>query len=144
MIPLLRAAHVQPMLAVTALVTALAVSAGRSFGAGWVCLAILSGQLFIGWSNDWLDRDRDVLASWSSMANAPSMLRASSARCDVALPETHKARARSNANAGQVAAPSERAHDVVMHRDAAGHVADRQERFHRRRRLASWRAHGYA
>jgi 4-hydroxybenzoate polyprenyltransferase len=61
-IPLLRASHVQPMLAVTALVTALAVAAGRGAGSVWVALAILSGQLFVGWSNDWLDRDRDVSA----------------------------------------------------------------------------------
>jgi 4-hydroxybenzoate polyprenyltransferase len=58
-IPLLRASHVQPMLAVTALVTALAVTAGRGAGSVWVGLAILSGQLFVGWSNDWLDRARD-------------------------------------------------------------------------------------
>jgi 4-hydroxybenzoate polyprenyltransferase len=61
-LPLLRAAHVQPLLAVTALVTALAVAAGRGAGSVWVCLAILSGQLFVGWSNDWLDRDRDRAA----------------------------------------------------------------------------------
>lgn len=62
MVPLLRAAHVQPMLAVTALVTALAVAAGRGAGSVWVCLALLSGQAFVGWSNDWLDRSRDVAA----------------------------------------------------------------------------------
>jgi 4-hydroxybenzoate polyprenyltransferase len=61
-VPLLRAAHVQPMLAVTALVTALAVAAGRGTGAVWVCLALLSGQAFVGWSNDWLDRGRDAAA----------------------------------------------------------------------------------
>lgn len=59
MIPLLRAAHVQPALAVTAMTTALAVSAGRGAAAAWVAAALLSGQLFVGWSNDWLDRDRD-------------------------------------------------------------------------------------
>ncbi len=65
MIPLLRASHVQPMLAVTALMTALALSAGRGRGTVWVTLAILSGQLFVGWSNDWLDRDRDRLSGRS-------------------------------------------------------------------------------
>ena len=59
MIPLLRAAHVQPAVAVTAMTTALAVSAGRGWSSVWVALALLSGQLFVGWSNDWLDRDRD-------------------------------------------------------------------------------------
>jgi 4-hydroxybenzoate polyprenyltransferase len=61
-VPLVRAAHVQPALAVTAFVTVVAVRAGRGAGAVWVCLAILAGQLFVGWSNDWLDRDRDVAA----------------------------------------------------------------------------------
>jgi len=58
-VPLLRAAHVQPAVAVTAMTTALAVSAGRGASSAWVAAALLSGQLFVGWSNDWLDRDRD-------------------------------------------------------------------------------------
>ena len=58
-IPLLRASHIQPAVAVTAMTTALAVSAGRGASSAWVALALLSGQLFVGWSNDWLDRDRD-------------------------------------------------------------------------------------
>lgn len=59
MIPLLRASHLQPAVAVTAMTTALAVSAGRGASSVWVALALLSGQLFVGWSNDWVDRDRD-------------------------------------------------------------------------------------
>jgi 4-hydroxybenzoate polyprenyltransferase len=59
---LLRASHLQPALAVTAMTTALAVRAGRGWGAIWVALAMLSGQAFVGWSNDWLDRDRDRAA----------------------------------------------------------------------------------
>lgn len=63
MVPLIRAAHVQPALAVTAMTTALGVAAGRSAGSAvWLCLAMLSGQLFVGWSNDWLDAGRDVAA----------------------------------------------------------------------------------
>lgn len=46
-------------MAVTAITTALAVSAGRGRGALWVALAVLAGQLSVGWSNDYLDRDRD-------------------------------------------------------------------------------------
>jgi len=61
-IPLLRACHLQPTVAVTAIATTLAVSAGRGFGSGWVALAVLSGQFSVGWSNDYLDRDRDRLA----------------------------------------------------------------------------------
>lgn len=62
MVPLLRAAHLQPTAGVTAMVTALALAAGRGSGAWWVAAAVLSGQLFVGWSNDWLDRSRDALA----------------------------------------------------------------------------------
>lgn len=62
MIPLARAAHIQPALAVTAMTTALGVAAGRGGSAVWLCLAMLSGQLFVGWSNDWLDAGRDVAA----------------------------------------------------------------------------------
>jgi 4-hydroxybenzoate polyprenyltransferase len=56
---LVRACHPEPSLAVTAITTALAVSAGRGAGAAWVAAALLSGQLSIGWSNDWIDADRD-------------------------------------------------------------------------------------
>ena len=62
MVPLLRAAHLQPAVAVTAMTTALGVAAGRGGSAVWLCLAMLSGQLFVGWSNDWLDAGRDVAA----------------------------------------------------------------------------------
>lgn len=57
--PLLRACHLQPTLAVTAIATGLALSAGRGASSVWVALAVLSGQLTVGWSNDYLDRDRD-------------------------------------------------------------------------------------
>ena len=46
-------------MAVTSIITALAASAGRGAGTVWVALAVLAGQLSIGWSNDWIDRDRD-------------------------------------------------------------------------------------
>ena len=56
---LIRACHLQPTLAVTAISTALALSVGRGVGALAVLLAVLSGQLSVGWSNDYLDRERD-------------------------------------------------------------------------------------
>ncbi len=60
MLPLLRAAHAQPTAAVTAMATALAVSAGRgAAGSALVGAAVLTGQLSVGWSNDVADRDRD-------------------------------------------------------------------------------------
>ena len=60
MIPLLRASHFLPSLAVTVITTALAISAGRGVGSIWVALAVLFGQFSVGWSNDFLDRERDI------------------------------------------------------------------------------------
>ena len=60
MIPLARASHFQPTVAVTAIATALAVAVGRGFwGSVAVMVAVLAGQLSVGWSNDYLDRERD-------------------------------------------------------------------------------------
>jgi 4-hydroxybenzoate polyprenyltransferase len=57
---LLRAAHAQPTIAVTALATTLAATSGRGVtGTVLVATAVLTGQLSIGWSNDLVDRDRD-------------------------------------------------------------------------------------
>ena len=56
---LVRACHPEPALAVTILMIALALAAGRGAGTVWVGLAILAGQLSVGWSNDWIDRTRD-------------------------------------------------------------------------------------
>lgn len=44
---------------VTAVSGVLAIVAGRGPGTAWVMLAVLAGQLFVGWSNDYLDRERD-------------------------------------------------------------------------------------
>jgi 4-hydroxybenzoate polyprenyltransferase len=57
---LLRAAHIGPALAVTALATALSVAAGAPVGRTvLIAAAVLAGQLSIGWSNDLIDRSRD-------------------------------------------------------------------------------------
>lgn len=55
---LARASHPEPALAVTAIAAALAGGAGAPVLP--VTAAFLSGQLATGWSNDWLDRDRDL------------------------------------------------------------------------------------
>jgi 4-hydroxybenzoate polyprenyltransferase len=58
---LLRACHPEPTVAVTAMVTALAVAAGRDArGVLVVAAAVLAGQLSIGWLNDALDAGRDA------------------------------------------------------------------------------------
>jgi len=57
---LARATHPGPAVAVTTVGTLLAVAAGAGPGRTvLVCVAVLAGQLSIGWSNDWLDADRD-------------------------------------------------------------------------------------
>lgn len=57
---LLRAAHIGPTLAVTALAAALSVAAGMPADRTvLVAAAVLAGQLTIGWSNDLIDRSRD-------------------------------------------------------------------------------------
>lgn len=54
------ACHPGPTLAVTAVTGVLAVAVGHRLGSGvLVTAAVLTGQLSIGWGNDWLDRDRD-------------------------------------------------------------------------------------
>jgi 4-hydroxybenzoate polyprenyltransferase len=59
-VALARASHFPPTVAVTAMATALAVAVGRGVdGTLAVLLAVLAGQLSVGWSNDYLDRDRD-------------------------------------------------------------------------------------
>jgi 4-hydroxybenzoate polyprenyltransferase len=57
---LVRASHPEPTAAVTAIATALALSAGLGSRAGLVAAAFLTGQLSVGWSNDWIDAARDV------------------------------------------------------------------------------------
>lgn len=60
---LARACHPAPTVAVTALSTVVAAAAGRGpAGCLLVAAAILSGQLSVGWSNDLLDRRRDLAA----------------------------------------------------------------------------------
>ena len=54
---LVQACHPGPTLAVTALATALAVSVDAR--PVRVALAFLAGQLSVGWSNDWIDAERD-------------------------------------------------------------------------------------
>ncbi|MEU9888402.1 UbiA family prenyltransferase [Sphaerisporangium sp. NPDC051011] len=56
----MRACHPGPTLVVTAVGGALAAMVGRGVGGTlMVVAAVLTGQLSIGWSNDWIDRARD-------------------------------------------------------------------------------------
>ncbi|MEX2292041.1 MAG: UbiA family prenyltransferase [Mycobacteriales bacterium] len=56
---LVRASHPEPTVAVTAIATALALSSGLGARSALLSAAFLSGQLSVGWSNDWIDAARD-------------------------------------------------------------------------------------
>src|SRR5205085_679845 len=56
---LVRAMHAPPSVAVTALVSATAVSAGVGARTVLLAAAILTGQASIGWANDYVDVERD-------------------------------------------------------------------------------------
>ncbi len=77
---LLRACHPEPALAVTLCAGLLALTSGRGAGSLLVLAAVGSGQLFVGWSNDYLDRDRDRLAGRSDKPVASRVVPAASVR----------------------------------------------------------------
>jgi 4-hydroxybenzoate polyprenyltransferase len=62
MLPLLRATHLGPSLAVTAMTCALALAAGVGSRVVLMAVAVLAGQFTVGWGNDWADRHRDRAA----------------------------------------------------------------------------------
>ena len=59
---LARCSHPEPVVVVTAVASLLAATAGRGPGTLWLTGAIFTGQLSVGWSNDWLDRRLDTQA----------------------------------------------------------------------------------
>lgn len=61
-IGLLQACHLPPTVAVTAIATALAIATHRGAGIAAVTFAVGAGQLAVGWSNDYIDRDADTRA----------------------------------------------------------------------------------
>lgn len=61
-VALARCSHFAPTVAVTTFATLFALAAGRGAGALWTLVAVLAGQLSVGWSNDWVDRHRDRAA----------------------------------------------------------------------------------
>jgi 4-hydroxybenzoate polyprenyltransferase len=56
---LLSTSHPEPAALVTLLTVLLSLAAGRRWDVLWVAAAVGSGQLGVGWSNDYLDRDLD-------------------------------------------------------------------------------------
>lgn len=83
---LLLACHPGPSAAVTAFATALAISAGLGpVRVGLVALAVLSGQLSIGWLNDYIDRDLDTRGGRSDKPLASGQLAAATARAAIVV-----------------------------------------------------------
>ena len=68
------------MIAVTAIATALAVSVGRGVGVVAVTTAVAAGQLAVGWSNDYIDRDRDLLSHRADKPIVVGQVRAATVR----------------------------------------------------------------
>jgi 4-hydroxybenzoate polyprenyltransferase len=79
---LVLATHLGPAVAVTLVATLLGVAAGVGPArTALLCVAVLAGQASIGWSNDWLDADRDRAVARADKpvvqgAVSPSLLRA--------------------------------------------------------------------
>jgi 4-hydroxybenzoate polyprenyltransferase len=75
---LINASHPIPSLAVTAMATLLtAEAAPPGFGPGRVvivALAVLTGQLSVGWSNDAIDADRDAVAERADKPAATGLI----------------------------------------------------------------------
>ena len=76
------ATHLGPTLAVTTVATLLAVTADVGAArTALVAVAVLAGQASIGWSNDWLDADRDAAVARADKPTVqglvtPALLRA--------------------------------------------------------------------
>jgi 4-hydroxybenzoate polyprenyltransferase len=62
---IVRCSHPEPVLVVTTANGVLALAAGRGWSTIWVVTAVLAGQLFVGWTNDYRDRDLDLRAGRS-------------------------------------------------------------------------------
>jgi 4-hydroxybenzoate polyprenyltransferase len=78
---LVHATHPGPAVAVTIVATLLALAAEVPAGrVVLVCVAVLAGQASIGWSNDWLDADRDRAVARADKPVVQGAVRASSLR----------------------------------------------------------------
>ncbi|HET7431267.1 MAG TPA: UbiA family prenyltransferase [Nocardioides sp.] len=85
-VPLLRAAHIGPSVAVTTVVALLALGQDLPGSRGvTVTAAVLAGQLTIGWGNDLLDAGRDSRVGRADKPLANGELRASTVRACLAV-----------------------------------------------------------
>lgn len=78
---LAHATHLGPTLAVTGLATALALGAGLAPArSALLGAAALAGQLSVGWSNDWIDAERDVAVGRTDKPVVTGRVRATTLR----------------------------------------------------------------
>lgn len=81
---LVRASHPEPGIAVTLLAVLLAGTWGASVGTTLlIAVAALSGQLTVGWSNDLIDRDRDIRSGRHDKPLATGALRVPTVRAAI-------------------------------------------------------------
>lgn len=86
LLPLLRATHLGPSLAVTAMATGLAAGSGvRGLRLLLVVGAVLAGQFCVGWTNDYVDRDRDRAAGRADKPIAAEEVSAGQVRTAIVL-----------------------------------------------------------
>ncbi|GAA4697078.1 4-hydroxybenzoate polyprenyltransferase [Promicromonospora umidemergens] len=82
---LVRASHAAPAVVVTGLAAALAAALGSGWGTvALITVAVGSGQLSVGWSNDWIDAARDVAVGRTDKPVVAGLLTAGTLR-DAAL-----------------------------------------------------------
>src|SRR5205823_3869418 len=85
-VELLRSCHPQPTFAVSLIAALLAVAVGRGpLGTAAVFAAMLAGQLSVGWSNDYLDRERDAATGRAGKPVAAGLVAAPTVRRAAAL-----------------------------------------------------------
>jgi 4-hydroxybenzoate polyprenyltransferase len=77
--------HPEPVVAVTTIASVLAFVNGRGAGTLTVTAAVLSGQLFVGWTNDYLDRGADAEAGRADKPLAQQRIDAATVRLAAAV-----------------------------------------------------------
>jgi hypothetical protein len=73
-------AHLEPTIAVTGFTTAVAIGSKRGWASVPMGAAALAGQLAVGWSNDYIDRERDALSGRSDKPIAAGEIDAEAVR----------------------------------------------------------------
>ena len=109
LVALTRATHPLPCVAVTALATAMAVAAGIHGRSALLAVAVLCGQISVGWSNDAIDAPLDIRAGAPGQADRHRRgLAAPRSAGAPAWPSSSTSRSRSRSAGGPVSRTSPR------------------------------------